>query len=298
MRITFSLVLTISSLICLGQVKLEPNDLKNLVVISELYSKNTNARGDQFAKSIDSLRTPKLNHICDALIEVGKGTETLLANKFLARPSNDELTLWYVIREIHYNQVSKTKEHRPNIEVANEVLLQKIDERWLIDNYYYRIHGGIAQLFNSTDLSSNDIKIEELGFKNQTEKSIFYFSMIDGLVGGRFKVLQMLKKHDKILEFTEKLPTFNGKKYFYYTNLDFEDFDWKGYEETKSYSIVNFAVLYDVLSAHFIATSQLRDKKEAQNIYFNSILSQKKYFKYSGLKNELEMLFENQNKSK
>ncbi|TPG45125.1 hypothetical protein [Flavobacterium pectinovorum] len=275
-----------------AQVKLNAKDLKNLIAISEIYSKNTNATGSEFAKSIDSLRTSVLNPIADALIEVGKGEETILSHKFLARPSNEQLYLWYVIREIHYNRVSETRTKKPNVEIANEVLSQKIDERWLLDNYYYRIHGGIASLFNKADLSKINIDIEKLGFKNQTEKSIFYLNMMDALIGGRFKVLQMLKKNDKIIEFSEKLPMFNGKKYFYYTNLDFEDFNWVGYEENRSYSEVNIGNLYNILIAQYIATVQLKDKAEAQEIYMNSILHEPKYFKYSAAKGELQMLFD------
>lgn len=295
MKIITIIIVILSSYVSFAQIKLDKEDLKNLIKISELYSKNTNARGQQFAKSIDSLRTQKLNHICDALIEVGRGEETIISSKFLSRPNNEELTLWYVIREIHYNQTCKTKQPRPNAEVANDVLSQKIDERWLLDNYYYRIHGGIAQLFNTANLNSRNINIEELGFKNQTEKSIFYFNFVDALIGARLKVLLMLKKHDKILDFTDKLPTINGKKYFYYTTLDFQDFDWIGHEETKSYSEVNFGNLYNVLMAQFISISQLRDKKESQELYLNSILYQPKYFKYSQAKDQLDILY---NKSK
>lgn len=292
MKITTTIILSLISFICFSQVKLDQIELNNLIRISELYSKNTNATGKEFAKSIDSLRTKKLNHICDALIEVGKGEKTILTNKYLSRPTNEELILWYVIREIHYNQVSKNKTKRSNIEVANEVLSQKIDERWLLDNYYYRIHGGIATLFNDSNLSNININIEELGFKNQTEKSIFFFGIIDAMIGGRFKVLQMLNKSDKIIEFSENLPTFNGKKYYYNVNLDFEDFNWIGYEETKSYSEVNFGNLYVILIAQFSATSQLKSKAEVQDIYFNSILHEPKYFKYSNSKEDLQMLYD------
>ncbi|WJS96857.1 hypothetical protein NYQ10_10470 [Flavobacterium johnsoniae] len=285
--ILFTFLFFVSS----AQVKLNDKDLKNLIAISELYSKNTNASGEQFAKSIDSLKTPKLNQICQTLIEVGKGDETILSNKYLSRPSNDELTMWYVIREIHYNQVSEKRKPRPNIEVVKEILSQKIDERWLLDNYYYRIHGGIATLFNNADLSMKNIDIEALGFKNETEKCIFYFNIINSLVGPRFKVLLMLKNYDKILSFSEKLPTFNGKKYYYYTDLDFKDFKWYGYEKKESYSEVNFSNLYNVLLAQFMAVSSLKDKKDIQEIYFNSILYKEKYFKYSASKDDLQYLY-------
>ncbi|KAF2516588.1 hypothetical protein [Flavobacterium foetidum] len=274
-----------------AQVKLENKDLKNLIAISEKYSQNPNASGEQFAKSIDSLKTPKLNSICETLIEVGKGSESLISKKYLSRPNNEELVLWYVIREIHYNLVSEKQKPRPNIEVAKEILSQKIDERWLLDNYYYRIHGGIASLFNNADLSSKNINIDELGLKNETEKCIFYFNTMNSLVGGRFKVLLMLKKYDKILAFSEKLPTFNGKKYYYHTDLDFDDFEWTGYEESKSYSKVNFDNLYHVLLAQFMALSELKDKKEAQELYFNSILHKEKYFKYATAKDDLQYIY-------
>ncbi len=112
------------------------------------------------------------------------------------------------------------------------------------------------------------------------------------MIGGRFKVLQMLKNNDGIIEFSEKMPQINGKKYYYYVNLDFEDFNWIGFEETKSYSEVNFDNLYAAVIAHFSATTQLKSKQESQEIYFNSILHEPKYFKYSNAKKELQMLFD------
>jgi len=291
MKKIISILFTFLFLVSSAQIKLNDKDLKNLIAISELYSKNTNATGEQFAKSIDSLKTPKLNQICQTLIEVGKGEETILSNKYLSRPSNDELTMWYIIREIHYNQVNEKRKPISNIEIAKEILSQKIDESWLLDNYYYRIHGGIASLFNTADLSMKNIDIEALGFKNETEKCIFDFNIINSFVGPRFKVLLMLKNYDKILSFSEKIPLFNGKKYYYYTDLDFKDFNWIGYEKKESYSEVNFSNLYNVLLAQFMAVSSLRDKKETQEIYFNSILYKEKYFKYSASKDDLQYLY-------
>jgi hypothetical protein len=277
------------SLAC-GQVRLEPKDLQNLIAIAQIYSANTNASGDNFAKSMDSLRTPVLAHIVDALIEVGKGDEKILEDRFLQRPGHDELMMWYVIREIHYNNVSKSSTHRPAVDVANEVLSQKIDERWLLDNYYYRIHGGIASLFNEADLSKVDINIENLGFKDQTEKAIFYFNMVDALIGGRFRVLSSLKKYDRIVEFSRKLPKFNGKEYYYYTDFDFEDFDWVGYDKSQSYKMVNLGTVYEVLSQQLVAFGNTKNSDIARGIYANSILDQPKYFDYSGFKEDLQKM--------
>ncbi|WP_159732326.1 hypothetical protein [Sphingobacterium sp. 18053] len=106
MKYFLSFVLLAATTFAKAQIKLNQKDLHNLIAIAELYSYNTDARGGQFAKSIDSLRTPKLNPIVDALIAVGKGDHTILETRFLARPIDEELILWYVIREIHYNRTN------------------------------------------------------------------------------------------------------------------------------------------------------------------------------------------------
>ncbi len=288
--LTFLILLTTT--LTEAQVTLERTDLTNLIAISERYSHNPNARGDKFAKSIDSLRTPKLNHIADALIAVGKNDKTILETRFLARPNDQELVLWYVIREIHYNRTNEKLTPRPDTVVANEILSKKIDSRWLLDNYYYRIHGGIASLFNDANLSKYNFNIDSLGFKDETEKAIFFLNMMNALVGGRFKVLQMMKNNKKILDFCDKLPKFNGTEYFYYKNFDYNDFDWIGYDKTESYNERHIGGLYSTLIAQFIATAELRDKKDAQEIYFKSILYEPKYFKFTQSKDDLQSLYD------
>lgn len=292
MKQIFTYFILLTAITTKAQLKLDPKDLNNLIAISEVYSHNTNASGDKFAKSIDSLRTPKLNNIADALIAVGKGDKTILENRFIARPSNEELMLWYVIREIHYNRVNEKLTPRTDRVVADEILSKKIDNRWLLDNYYYRIHGGIASLFNDANLSKYNFSIDSLGFKDETEKSIFYLNMIDALIGGRLKVLQMMKNNKRILDFCDKLPKFNGKDYFYYKNFDYKDFDWIGYDKKESYNERNIGGLYSILIAHFSATIELGEKKDTQEIYFNSILHEPKYFKFAQSKDELQSIYD------
>jgi len=201
--------------------------------------------------------------------------------------------LWYIIRELHYNRVNEKLTPRPDTIVAKEILSKKIDSRWLLDNYYYRIHGGIASLFNNANLSKYNFNIDSLGFRDETEKAIFFLNMVDALIGGRFKVLQMMKNNKKILDFCDNLPKFNGKPYFYYKNFDYDDFDWIGYDKTESYNERHIGGLYTTLIAQFGATAELRDKKDAREIYFNSILHEPKYFKFTQSKDDLQSLYDN-----
>lgn len=292
MRFIFTLLILLTTTISVAQVNLNQKDFKNLIAISALYSQNPNATGRDFEKSIEALRTPILSHIIDVLIASGKGNKTILEPRFLSRPNDDELVLWYVIREIHYNRTNDKQTPKPDSVVANEVLSKKIDSRWLLDNYYYRIHGGIATLFNEADLSKYNFDIDNLGFKDATEKAIFFLNIVDALAGGRFKVLQFMKNDKKILEFCDKLPTFNGKPYFYFKNFEYKDFDWIGYNKTESYNERHIGNLYNTIIAQFSAMAELGDKKAAREIYFNSILYEPKYFKLSDAEDKLQSLYD------
>lgn len=292
MKLLQTTILILVTFISNAQVNLATKDLTNLIAISKLYSKNPIAKGDEFAHSIDSLRTPTLNNIVDALIEVGKAESSILTSRYLSRPSETDLYMWYVIREIHYKLTSKNIINRPAIDIAKDILSKKIDERWLLDNYYYCIHSGISLLFNDADLSKIDIDIETLGLKNETEKAIFYLNMMESLIGGRFRLLRMFKNNQIILNFCNKLPLFNGKKYFYYKNFDFDDFEWANYEKKESYCEIHIGNLYSMIADQYFATLEMSGKQEAQIIYLNSILHEPKYFVYSGYEKDLQMLFD------
>lgn len=289
MRHFFTAMLTFLVVMAWGQN--QNQDFENLVKLGEIYSKNVNASGDEFKNAVNELRTPSLNHIIDALIAVGESDKKLLTKEFLTKPTKMELKYWYVLREIHYNNQSKEKKPRPNDIVAKEVLEKDIDIRWLLDNYYYRIHGGIAQMFNTEDLSTYNFNLDDYGLENETEKAILFFAVTNSLTQ-RFKVLQYMKNYDKLLEFANKLPTFNGKPYYEYHSFDFEDFEWIGYDKIENYKERHIGALYSTLNGHFFALSEQGKKTELQNLYFNSILFIPDYFKYSGgMESDLKELY-------
>jgi hypothetical protein len=293
MKTIFTCILVSCVAICSNaQIKLSDKDFTNLVALSDLYSDNNMCTGDGFAKTANSLRTPLLNNMVNMLIASGKQDTSLLAKRFLQRPDNDELMLWYVLREIHYNHVDTSKKPLPSAEVAKKVLAEKIDERWLVDNYYYRAHSGLAMLFNTADLSNYSFNMDSLGLKNQTEKSIFFFNMMGALANGRFQVLKYLNKTDKLIQMSDKLPKFNGKVYFYYTDLDFPDFDWIGYNKTELYKEKNINDLINTLLIQFMAMANAGNKAGARELYFNSILHKPEYFKYSPQKDDLQSLYD------
>lgn len=292
MRIIVLCIILLTASVSDAQVQLDSKSLSNLVAISELYSNNPNLTDVAFAKTIDSLRTRQLDRVVDTLVAVRKQDATILETRFLKRPSDEDLYLWYVIREIHYNNATEVGKPRPSIEVANETLSKKIDSRWLLDNYYYRIRGGIAAYFNQADLSKHDLKMGELGLKDKTERAIFFLNMMESLAGGRFMVLMMTKNNKKILEFSHRFPKFDGKEYYFFKEFDYLDFDWIGYEKLESYNRRHIDRFYVTLLAHHAAERGSGDAKTAEQIFRNSILNDPKYFKFSDAKDSLQALYE------
>ena len=275
-----------------AQLKLADKDFNNLVALGELYTHNNMFNDAKTMEAAGALRTPLLNHMIDALIATGKADTGIINTRFLSRPSNDEMKLWYVLREIHYERVDTARKHLPAAEVAKNVLSQQIDERWLLANYYYRIHGGLAMLFNNADLSMYNLETDKLGLKNDTEKAIFFLSITDGLIGGRFKVLQYMKKYDRVAEFASKMPMFNGKPYFYYTNLNIEDFEFIGYDKKESYLTREIESLINTLSVHFMGATAVKMQYSPREIYINSILHHPEIFKYSTSKEVLQQMYD------
>lgn len=287
-----TIILLAITFVSFGQ---KDTDFENLVKLGVIYSKNVNATSNNFKNEVEKLRTVGLNHIIDALIAVGKGDKKLLTKEFLSKPSEHELKYWYVLRDIHYNNLSENSEPRPNEEVAKETLAKEIDSRWLLDNYYYRIRGGIAKMFNDKNLSKYNIDLNDYELENETEKAILFFAISNSLTQ-RFQVLQMMKNYDKLLVFAKKLPTFNGKPYYEYTSFNFQDFEWIGHDKTESYKDRHLGNLYSALNVHFSALAEKEKINETRNLYFNSILFIPEYFKYSGkMENDLQELY-NQSK--
>ncbi|MBK9163757.1 MAG: hypothetical protein IPM21_07580 [Acidobacteria bacterium] len=278
-----------------AQVQLESQDLANLVKVSEIYSADVNLRSEGLESSLKPYRSPKLNQLIDTLVVLAKGEGGILADRYLKRPSDDDLYLWYVIREIHYNRTHESKKPRAGDEVAKETLAKKIDTRWLLDNYYYRIRGGIASHFNDADLSKLDLKIDELGFNDKTERAIFYLNFMEAIGGGRFMVLLATKNFQRILDFTKRFPKFNGKEYYTFNNFDFDDFEWIGYEKVESYNSRHLERLYVTLIAHHRAETSAGSKTIAEKIRKESILSEPKYFEYSSVPDILRSINDSPN---
>lgn len=289
MKIPFRILLFVLSTSCFSQVKLDSKDINNLIKIGIYCSDHPNADGNEFSKALAQFKSPKLNPVINVLSQTGK--KSFVEAEILTRPSNETLTLWYVISEIDYNHDSENKTVRPDLDIANEFLSKPINENVLLCNYYHNLYGGLANLFNETDLKDVNIDLNNLSFKNNQEKAICFLTVFDALVGGRFRVLSYMKNPSKLIEFADKLPKVNGKDYYNYTDFDYVDFKLDHDSDNNTFNQRYLGGFYAILASHFSSSADLNKIDFAKNLYLNSVLHEPKYFEFTAMKSDLEEIY-------
>lgn len=229
----------------------------------------------------------------DQMVATKSKPKKIIETKYLNRPSHENLVYWYIVREFHYNNSAPDSLKKSQDEIMEWILKDTIDERWLLSNYYYRISGRLMFLFNKADLSKYNFEIDKLGFFNETEKAIFFLYFINSF-GKRLTVMNFTGKGDK-KSVIDRLPKINGKEYFYYTDFNYPDFTWIGYQKVESFNERHIGNLYEMLVIHLNLLFENNLKSEAIRLFQNSILSIPEYYKYSGLEDQLNELYRKMN---
>lgn len=269
-----------------SQLLNDSRDFNNLLSIGQLYSSG----GENYQDSLQKLSTPRLEPIISALKVINAKTADILQIEMLKKPSHEILLYWYIIREIHYNH-NNEKPIADSL-VVKKILSSTIDPRNLLDNYYSRILSGLSFYFNEGNLSNFNINLEKLELDNPEEKAILYFSLINNLIGSRIRVLQYVKNDKDIMKFIKKMPKINNNEYYCYNNFDFEDFEWIGYDKTKSYKMTQLSNFYSTLLVHFSTLIKIRASNKTNDVYRKSILSEPKYFQFSESSEDLKRWYD------
>lgn len=268
-----------------GQLSLTNEEREVLKNICSQYIQSGNGDLEKLKK-----RSPvKFHNFIDQLIVSKSNSDEILKTKYLQKPTSDELMYWYVVREFNYNNSESDSLLKTQDEVLDWLIKEKIDDRWLLDNYYYRISGSIKILFNTADLSKYDFKLEELGLKNETEKAMFVMFMINSC-GQRLSVMKLTGKGDPE-SVIKRFPKINGKDYYYYKDFNYEDFEWIGYQKLESYNKRHLGIFYGVLINHLNLLLKNGLTEKAKELYRESILSNPTLFKYSSSQKTLDDLY-------
>ncbi|WP_025665531.1 hypothetical protein [Aquimarina megaterium] len=273
---------------CFSQIELNKKDFKQLIKLSEYYAKNSTLQDKSTIKHLEKFRSEKLSNIIDLLKVFSLRDNGFLDKRYLFKPSYDDLVIWYTLREIRHNAGAIQNGEKQSIEIIKRVVQEQIDKRWLIDNYYAGIGNQILMtivhdspnLSNlNFDLSDLNFDLNDYGLETEFEKSSFFLNLVNPFIV-MFNVLSSQKEYTKLLSVANKMPMFNGKKYFYYQEFNYLDFEWKTIVRSESYKKTRLSNLYLGIIEHMKAENKINGEKSSLKIYSNSIMSKQKYFKY------------------
>jgi len=287
MKTTLIIIGLFFSILSYGQINMSETEKG---ILKEIISQSNVSLKESPLKELQKTTPERFHGFISQLIATKDKPKKILEIKYLQRPTHEELIFWYVVREFHYNNSEPDSVKKTENEIIEWIIADTIDERWLLDNYYYRISGRLKFLFNKADLSNYDFKINELGFKNETEKAIFFFFMINSC-GQGLSVMSFTGKGNPN-SLIKRLPKINGKEYYYYISFEYPDFDWIGYKKTESYNTRHLGNYYNVLLNHLSLLLENEQKEEAKALFSNSILSKPELYKFSSSQDTLIKLYE------
>jgi len=173
-------------------------------------------------KSFEKDDLPKFDFLKSFYEQLEINNESILSDKFLSKPSNNNLLTHYLNIKLKWNSFNYGGPKQTTKEVTSEELENPPSENEMLVFYYKTIF--IHILNNQRSISPYDINIDfqELAL-NETESAILFLSAMKHL-GNQVTSYAEAGNCDRTIEFVEKIPKFNGMTFDNFELPEFEDF--------------------------------------------------------------------------
>lgn len=241
--------------------------------------------------NLDTYDTTQLSFVADFIKETITTNTKILSDKFLHRPSDADLKLIYIVRQVHLNVGLETP--RNNEELVDELLKKEFTVYELVDNYYSLLFAAYGNKVQPYNLSKTNFQLDQYEFKDDTEKGIFFLVSMEfnGLLIWGYMNIVRPPNYAKAYDLIKKYPTYNGSPYYQFSVLNFPDFEMP-IEDAKptSYKTYYINKYYDVLLSHLACLKDKGDEEKMYDLILGSILSKEIYFKYSKREKEIRKL--------
>lgn len=242
--------------------------------------------------SLDKYDNTELSFVGDFIQETIKPNNNILTEKYLKRPSDKDLQLIYIIREINYN----VRKEKPvdNVKLIEKLMKKDIVTQELVDAYYSMVFTAYGNKVNPYDLSAVDFQLNNYGLKDDTEKGIFFLQSmrLNGMLIFGYMNIVKPPKYAKAMEFINKYPKYNGIPYFQFLDLNFPDFTMNIESETKEQSYKEYYIdkYYETLLSHLDCLRETGSKDKIYDLVLGSILKEEIYYKYSKREKDIKKL--------
>lgn len=218
----------------------------------------------------------------------------LLDIQYLTVPDESTLKYIYII-----NSVSKNLEDenpRDNNDLVNELIYSQISRYLEIDAYYGILFSAIGNKSKPSSHSTFDFNTDVYNLSDSTEKGVFFLRCMDQCCRPIHSLLHDVQPADTkfAYRYLKKMPKFDGKPYFCFTDFTFPDFGvviskQDGLRSFKTYYMTQY---YDLLLDHLrCLNKQGGTDKEKEALLYKSILKDRTLYKYSKKQAVLNNMF-------
>ena len=242
--------------------------------------------------SLDKYDNTELSFVGDFIQETIKPNNNILSEKYLKRPTDKDLQLIYIIRDINYNV--RKEDPVDNVKLIETLTKKDLTTQELVDTYYSMLFTAYGNKVTPYDLSTTNFQLNDLGLKDDTEKGIFFLQSmrLNGMLIFGYMNIVKPPNYTKAMEFINKYPTYNGSPYFQFFDLNFPDFKMNLTSETKKQSYKEYYIdkYYETLLSHLACLRETGNKEKTYDLVLGSILKEEIYYKYSKREADLKKL--------
>jgi len=286
--------------VLINQIGFSQNELikTQLIKLAEVYKEYHVADPtDEVFIKLDSINVDVLSHSKLFISELIKENNRITDSMYLVKPDSLTIRYLHVIRGLTWNMFNK-EYHNTNLKEfgIDSLMNQKVDYKEQFANYYSMMWTSVLNKNRPFDMSSVNFSLDNYNF-NYDEKAIFFLESMETLgtlISGYFHVDP--PNIERANEFVSKYPSFNNKEHYNFDQIEFEDFDFT-YSSKKpkgSYKEYQLNKYLNTILSHAICLSEdPENENEVKNIIQNSIMADKRNWKYSKTPEVFEQIYGN-----
>jgi hypothetical protein len=244
-------ILIISCEISYGQTRNE-----ELIFLAEAFHQyhSTPEVDPEIFKRIDQIKSSQLQEAKEFIAEIIKPKNKILDQRFLTKPSAENLKILFTIIYVNYNMFAE-KPIDNNL-VIKKIDEDKIDENEMLAKYYSTIFGSLVNKNRDIDLSQTNFDLENLNLKSAQEKGIFFLTSMERFGSDIWGYMNIANppNYKKALLFIKRYPKYNNNPYYAYNDFKFEDFNltidirnpkssFKDYYLKKYFQVLSYHIL-------------------------------------------------------
>jgi hypothetical protein len=207
------------------------------------------------------------------LNETTLSQNNIINEKFLTLPDTLTLRNLYVIRSVAWNQ---GKLQKKDLALVDSLLEKTIPYNDLVSCYYNILFSAVVAKNTPLYLSKIDFNTESYNLKSRAEKAIFFLESMSAfslLFNSAMESGNKLEKMNALAVF-DHFPSYDGKPYYKFAKLDFDDFDYAINPEgsTLSYRTFYLYIYMRLLDFHYSSLTDLKKSQKRSDFESNSII--------------------------